>query len=289
MTDAGSINLHRPAHGDLSSEHGEREGEAGYPPAGVASPAEGATRVPPIEELVNGLRKMGQSSPLDLQASIEAYLGDKVQSVRQDARLELLEKLARQFETSPETKTGPPLPSEESSRLVSLLLGKQISISDLSSAELSQKLAQSLNTVFDTLNQIIGVINTTLLGQRAEQETIRQIIGLHIGGGGGENSLQNYLDQIRDAFLTAHKGFRQATETLVRQILTELDPNTINASTEKHLKFGALRKAELFDTYSEKFQAIKTWYESGRLMEEFLREFEKVCKQLYSAETRRIP
>jgi hypothetical protein len=253
------------------------------------SDAERATRVPPIEELVNGLRKIGQSSPPDLQASIEAYLGDKVQPVRQDERLELLEKLARQFETSPEEKTGLPLLSEESSRLVSLLLGKQISVTDLSSAELSQKLAQSLNTVFDTLNEIIGVINTTLLGQRAEQETIRQIIGLHIGGGGGENSLQNYLDQIRDAFLTAHRAFRQATETLVREILTQLDPDTINASTEKHLKFGALRKAELFDTYSEKFQVVKAWYQSGRLMGEFLREFEKVCQKLYRTETRRVP
>jgi hypothetical protein len=242
-----------------------------------------------IEELAKGLRGIGQSNPPDLQASIEAYLGDKVQSVGQGEKLVLLEKLARQFETSPETKTGLPIPSEESSRLVSLLLGKQISISDLSSAELSDKLAQSLNTVFDTLNQIIGVINTTLLGQRAEQETIRQIIGLHIGGGAGENSLQNYLDQIRDAFLTAHRAFRQATETLVREILTELDPETINASTEKHLKFGALRKAELFHTYSDKFKAIKAWYESGRLVEEFSREFEKVCQKLYRTETRRVP
>jgi hypothetical protein len=242
-----------------------------------------------IEELAKGLSAIGQTGPPDLQASIEAYLGDKTQSIRQGERLILLEKLARRFETSPEARAGLELPSEELSRLVSLLLGKQISIVDLSSVELSEKLAHSLNTVFDTLNQIIGVINTTLLGQRAEQETIRQIIGLHIGGGAGENSLQNYLDQIRDAFLTAHGAFRQATETLVREILTELDPETINASTEKHLKFGALRKAELFHTYSDKFKAIKAWYESGRLVEEFSREFEKVCQKLYRTETRRVP
>ena len=34
---------------NLSSEHGEREGEAGYPLAGGALPVEGATRVPVIE------------------------------------------------------------------------------------------------------------------------------------------------------------------------------------------------------------------------------------------------
>ena len=33
---------------NLSSEHGEREGEAGYPLAGGALPQEGATRAPEI-------------------------------------------------------------------------------------------------------------------------------------------------------------------------------------------------------------------------------------------------
>lgn len=241
-----------------------------------------------IEELAVGLRAINQSDPSDLQASMEAYLGDKLQVVQQDERLALLEKLACKFETDTEAKAGLPLPSEESSRLVSLLLGKQISISDLSSVELSEKLAQSLNTIFNTLNQIIGVINTTLLGQRAEQETIRQIIGMHIGGGAGDNSLQNYLDQIRDAFLTAHKAFGQATESLVREMLTELDPEKIEASTEKRLKFGPLRKADLFDAYKDKFRTVKKWHESGRLMEEFLRDFEKVCQKLYKMETRRV-
>lgn len=241
-----------------------------------------------IEELAEGLRALSQSSPSDLQVSIEEYLGDKLSLVQQGERPALLERLARRFDTGPEVKTGLPLPSEESSRLVSLLLGKQISISDLCSAELSEKLAESLNTVFNTLNQIIGVINTTLLGQRPEQETIRQIIGMHIGGGAGDKSLQNYLDQIRDAFLTAHKAFRQATESLVREMLTELDPDKIRASTERGLKFGPLRKAELFDSYSDKFRTIKEGFESGRLMEEFSREFEKVCQKLYKMETRRV-
>ncbi|HME43648.1 MAG TPA: type VI secretion system-associated FHA domain protein [Syntrophorhabdales bacterium] len=241
-----------------------------------------------IQELAQGLRALSQSNPSDLQVAIESYLGDKLRLARQGEGLVLLERLARQFDMSTESKAGLPLPSEESSRLVSLLLGKQISISDLCSAELSEKLAESLNTVFNTLNEIIGVINTTLLGHRAEQETIRQIIGMHIGGGGGDNSLQNYLDQIRDAFLTAHKAFRQATEGLFREMLTELDPERIEASTDKGLRFGPLRKAELFDSYKDKFRTIKEGFESGRLTEEFLREFEKVCQKLYKTEGRGI-
>ena len=241
-----------------------------------------------IQELAEGLRALGQSNPSDLQAAIEGYLGDKLRLVGQGERLALLERLARQFDTSTERKAGFQLASEESSKLASLLLGKQISISDLCSAELSEKLVQSLNTVFNTLNEIIGVINTTLLGHRAEQETIRQIIGMHIGGGAGDNSLQNYLDQIRDAFLTAHKAFRQATEGLLREMLTELNPERIEASTNKGLRFGPLRKAELFDRYKDKFRTIKEGLESGRLMEEFLREFEKICQKLYKTEGRGI-
>jgi hypothetical protein len=240
-----------------------------------------------IPELIEELRRLSQSS-VGLETSIEAYLADRLHSIAQPERLLLLERLARQFEASRESMPGLALPSAQSSRLVTLLFGKQISIADLSPSELSEKLAQSLNTVFNTLNQIIGVVNTTLLGQKPEQETIRQIIGMHIGGGAGDSSLQNYLDRIRDAFLIAHKAFRQATGALIGEMLTELDPAKIEASTEKGLKFGALRKAELFDTYKERFRTIREGLESGRLMDDFLREFEMICQKLYKTEPGRV-
>jgi tRNA (adenine57-N1/adenine58-N1)-methyltransferase len=47
---ADVIDFHGPARGNLSSEHGEREGEAGYPLAGGALPMEGATRAPVIAQ-----------------------------------------------------------------------------------------------------------------------------------------------------------------------------------------------------------------------------------------------
>jgi len=239
----------------------------------------------PISELIKELRHLSQSG-VDLETSMEAYLADRLHSIAQSEKLLLLERLARHFEAPEESM--PVLPPAESSRLAALLFGKQISIADLSSSELSEKLAQSLNTVFNTLNQIIGVVNTTLLGQKPEQETIRQIIGMHIGGGAGDSSLQNYLDRIRDAFLIAHKAFRQATEGLIGEMLAELDPAHIEATTEKGLKFGALRKAELFDNYKERFRTIREGLESGRLMDDFLREFEMICQKLYKTEPGRV-
>ena len=131
------------------------------------------------------------------------------------------------------------------------------------------------------MNQIIGTIHSTLLGQKGDEETIRQIIGSEIKGEAGDRSLQGYLDQIQQAFLIAHKAFRMAAESIVMQILSELDPQKMMGSAEGRLKFGTLRKAEFFEAYRDRYQACKDSFESGRITEELLREFEKACQRLY--------
>jgi regulator of replication initiation timing len=240
----------------------------------------------PIEELAKEIRTIKRSGPSDVDAAVEKYLEQRLQGVSPTERMIVIEKLARQFKgSSPEIKPNLGLEPEAFSKLFSLLLGKKISPSDLSSEELLEKLAHSLNTVFDTLNQIISVINTTLLGKKDELETIRQIIGSDIKEEGEKTSLQSYLNQIQEAFLVAHKAFQQAAQTKLGQILSVLDPDNIAAAKERGLKFGLLRKAELFDIYKEKFQGCKDWFESGRLMGELLREFENVGQKLYKKET----
>ena len=42
-----------------------------------------------------------------------------------------------------------------------------------------------------------------------------------------------------------------------------------------------LRKAESFELYAQKFEAFKDYFESGRFMEELLREFENNCQKLF--------
>ena len=239
-----------------------------------------------IEDLANEIRAINRSDPSHSEASIEEYLEQRLEGVSPTERMLVIEKLARQFKGfSPEIKLNLGLEPEAFSKLFSLLLGKKISPSDLSSEELLEKLAHSLNTVFDTLNQIISVINTTLLGKKDELETIRQIIGSDLKEEREKTSLQNYLNQIQEAFLVAHKAFQQAAQTKLGQILSVLDPDNIAAAKEGGLKFGLLRKAELFDIYKEKFQGCKDWFESGRLMGELLREFENVGQKLYKKET----
>ncbi len=62
-------------------------------------------------------------------------------------------------------------------RVCSLLLGRRVSMDDPSSSELLEKLADSLNTIFNTLNQLISVINMTFTGEGPPEQTIRQVIG----------------------------------------------------------------------------------------------------------------
>ncbi len=57
------VDFHGQARGNLPSEHGEREGEAGYPLAGGALPVEGATRVPLIEKTPQPIRRARSYAP----------------------------------------------------------------------------------------------------------------------------------------------------------------------------------------------------------------------------------
>jgi type VI secretion system protein ImpE len=73
-TISGTMNFHGQARGNSSSEHGEREGEAGYPRAGGALPEEGATRAP----VVAGKSFRGfKDTDTFLSAFLEAIVHDR--------------------------------------------------------------------------------------------------------------------------------------------------------------------------------------------------------------------
>lgn len=242
------------------------------------------------ETLLEEIRGIYNSDALRAGTVIEQYLEQQLRECSAEDKLIHLEELTRELEGfQPLSKQNISLEQKDVSQLLSsLLLGEKVSMENLGSDELIEKLSQSLNTVFDTLNQIITVINTTLLGRRVEFDTIRTVIGFDIEEGAGRDSLQNYLDQIREAFLVAHKAFQQAADAMVLKILDELDPDTISADADKGLTFGPFRKAENFEIYKEKVHACKTWLESGQLTVELLKEFEKICQKLYKVEARSL-
>ncbi|MBE7446414.1 MAG: hypothetical protein HS132_14710 [Planctomycetia bacterium] len=243
-----------------------------------------------LKTMTEEIRILYNSDRSQVQAEklIEDYLALKLYETQPDKKMDLLMKLTQQFKTqSTEKETTFPLEAKEFSHLFSLLLGKEIFKADLSAGDGMEKLAKSLQTLFDTLNKIISVIQTSLFGETLKFETIRQVIGNDLDKKEeGTESLQNYLDQIKKAFLVSHKAFQQAANAKVKQILDELDPDRISASVKGGLRFGALRRAELFDIYKDKFLACKGWVDSGRFRDEMLREFEKVCLKLYKTEMR---
>ena len=236
-----------------------------------------------IEQITNEIRKIYKSDRLQAETLIETYLEERLKEFSDSKKLTLLERLTAEFNIAISSRySGLNIDEEALTRLFSLLLGRKMSQADLSSTELLQKLAESLNTIFDALNQVVGVINTTFLGECTGDETIRQVIGFHLEGGEGHvRSLESYLGQIEKAFLIAHQAFKEAAHTEVGEILHELDPDQIKAAGSGGFKFGPFQKAEFFEIYEKKFYKCKKWFDSGRFMEKFLREFEKNAQKSF--------
>ena len=239
-----------------------------------------------ISGLAEGLRAAYRSDPAGAAAQIERVLDEKLAGVSPEERIAAVREIRGRCGSSrPSPGPGPAGNVAQGwTRLASLLLGDRVDVATLPPEELSEKLAGSLNTVFDSLNAIVGGINTTLLGKQEELETIRFIIGSDLGGRKASGSLQEYLDRIQEAFAVAHRAFQEAAEKKTGELLDELSPENISSRAEGGLKFGPMRKAELWDIYEERFRAVKKALESGRLRESLLREFERSCQKMYKTE-----
>ena len=231
-----------------------------------------------IDRIASGLTARFEADNMIAQTSVEAYLIEQMADMDRKARIEALRGVMDRLE-----QACRPLPCDETDEVVltqvcSLLLGRKVSPDDLSSSELLEKLAESLNTIFNTLNQLISVINMTFTGEGSPEQTIRQVIGFRLEGEGQGSSLETYLGQISNAFLTSQQSFKEAAYAKVKQVLSVLDPEQLAAEAGKGLKFGPLKKAEMFDNYQQRYEKIQKWFSSGRFMEDFLREFEKNCQ-----------
>jgi hypothetical protein len=228
-------------------------------------------------ELVHEIREGFAENPGGAAQRIEMLLKERLSGYPAHEGGAVIKKLIQRFR-SPQTESGP-VDSQAMTRVFSLLLGRKVEPDDLSSTEFLERLAQSLNTIFDALNRLISVINTSFSGaSESGDQTIRQFIGFHLEGGDQTKSLEDYLGQINHAFLMTHEAFKNAARSRVEQILHAIDPGGIAAERSSGLKIGPLRKAEDFDILKGKIERIRKWFDSGRFMEDFLREFEKNCQ-----------
>lgn len=234
-----------------------------------------------INQLTNEIKEAYLLDAEHAESRIEQVLQKWTHDLTQSESLRFLEKLVAEFDTS---STGMPdnsnLDEDVMSRIVTLLLGKDVPRADFSSAEMMQRLADALNTLFNSLNKLISVINKTFLGEDSKEQTIRTIIGFHMEGEEHTASLESYIAQINKAFLTVQEAFKKAAQDKMGRILDQLDPDRISSEASSGFKIGPLKKAEYYEAYETEFRTLKKWFESGRFMEEFLRKFEKNCQNL---------
>ena len=225
-----------------------------------------------VDKLAQEIRQIYSSDSRQAEERIAVYMQEQLAALSVTEKNSILERLTAQFGGSlPDSY----LDDEVLTRLFSLVLGDKVTRADLSSADLLQRLAESLNTIFDALNKLVAVIDSTLLGKVRGEETIRQVIGFHLDGQDQTKSLESYLGQINKAFLLAQQASKDAASQMVGKILQELDPEKISQEAGGGLKFGPLRKAELYNVLEQEINKCRQWYESGRFMQDLQREFEK--------------
>lgn len=232
-----------------------------------------------IDKLTRDLREIFRQDSGNPEPAMESFLEGELKDLDLSARIEVLGRLKRVFSPSgPDAREGSDRDSPAG--LVSLLLGIDVSGTEAGGPETLNRLAESLNTIFNALNELIGLINLSLGGGVGE-ETIRHIIGSNIEGETKVQSIEEYLSRIRKAFLTAQESSKEASRTIAGRILAELDPKGLESSI-KGFRLGTMKKAEAFELFEEKYDRIMRWYDSDRFLLDFLREFEKNCRKSYT-------
>ncbi|MBI5590661.1 MAG: hypothetical protein HY881_09280 [Deltaproteobacteria bacterium] len=230
------------------------------------------------DKLAHEIRRIYGSNPAQAESAIETFLAERLAGLSENGKKSFLTSLASRF-ASQMPDSIPEAGTEEAvfNGIFSLLLGREVSNESLSAPEIMGQLSESLNTIFASLNRLVQNINATLLGAPPGEQTIRHVIGSRLEGQEPQVSLEEYLGRIDKAFFISHQAFKQAAHTLVLKMLSEMDPEKIAAGAGQGLKFGPLKKAEYFGIYETKFSTLKKWFESGRFMEDLLREFENNC------------
>ncbi len=236
-----------------------------------------------MEKAAGDIRRLYEQNPGESESAIEQYLSNTLASFSDREKAEVAEKLAVFFKKADDVSASDKeIEDEVLSRVFMLLLGRNVAHEDLSSTELLERLADSLNTLFDSLNQLVEVIDRHLYAEYPGKETIRQVIGFHMVGENQGKPLESYLGQIKTSFLVAQQAFRKSVRIMVDKILNELDPEKLCEEASGSFRFGPLRKAEYFEIYDARFKKVRKWFDSERFLNDFSIEFEKACEKMLS-------
>ncbi len=232
-----------------------------------------------LADLSKDIYRLFEADPQNAHQQIESLLKSHFASYSATESRNGIQQLVQRFQSSAGETSA--VDNEIMTRVIALLLGRRVAPDDLSSAELLERLVESLNIVFDSLNRLISVINMSFSSDICSQDqNIRQFIGIHLEGEDQTQSIEDYLKKIRQAFLTTYEAFKRAAHKFIEQLLLDLDMDQVAKERAAWFKVGPFQKARDFEILEEKINRIRKWFHSGRYMEDFLREFEKNCRSL---------
>ncbi len=237
--------------------------------------------VPAVRQIAADLRELYQRDVERGREAIEAHLGALLADLSESEKQQALQSIAEQFEPAPDendfltSKSG-----NELLRFISLLLGKPVRVGDMNEHQVQQRLSDSLQRVFSGLNQVLQAIDSTLSPDKGFDATIRSLLVEELESPAATQPLETYIDRIRASFFTSYESSKTAHRQVVGKMLEQLEPEALLTRTGGGFKLGPLRKAEAFDRYVNVYQEIRSWYESGRGLEDYLRAFEKNCSAM---------
>ena len=234
--------------------------------------------MPPIAHISDEIRTIYRQETGDSFVNIEVYLDKLLRTLPFPQRMHVLQNISELFV---DNREAPSLLTTDAGsqllRFMSLLLGQTVDAGEVADKQLQERLCASLNTIFDTLNELLQAINSNLNRGNGFDETIRHVLRKQLDEPGDDKPLDVYIDQIRKSFFTSYESFKEAHLLIMNKVLEELNPEKSSSKCAGGIKFGPLRKAEAFDHYTQFYESLCDWHESGRGLEEYLRAFEKQC------------
>lgn len=238
-----------------------------------------------LDQLTAEIRDTYLADEANAVTNLEARLGETFIDCSSGERNDFLKQLIAVFSQS---SVGDSVVLEDSSdaynKLLTMLLGKEILTKKLPPEEMIKQVAAAVNTVFDSVNTLVGGMNSTLIGSGSSEseETVRMVIRSSMDADEGIGALKKFLDQTGEFFAIALEAYKEAARVKIDEVLDELNPERLEAEFEGKVKFGPLYKAQLYDSYLGKYKTLQNWQRSGLLLEAFMKEFEKNCQILYS-------